>query len=140
MIGRVFSHYRVIQHIGGGMGVVYMAGYSRLKRTAGLKFLPPELSRDPDTKERFVHEAQLASALQHNNICAGYDTCETGDTAESLHKGSRFKYNLPDPFRIPPPHARVVPGRSFHILAPPVSTVRVTHIPGPGYARVHRLE
>jgi tetratricopeptide (TPR) repeat protein len=64
---------------GGGMGVVYKGEDTRLKRTVALKFLPPDLTRDEETKTRFAHEAQAASALQHNNICNIHDIEETND-------------------------------------------------------------
>ena len=80
MIGTTISHYKILEKLGaGGMGVVYRAEDTKLKRTVALKFLPPDLTRDEDAKQRFIHEAQAASALQHNNICVVHDIDETSD-------------------------------------------------------------
>ena len=106
VIGEQVRQYRILSLIGsGGMGVVYKAEDTRLKRPVALKFLQKQLVGDAASKERFINEARAASAIDHPNICTIYDIGEKEDgqlfIAMRYYEGETLRARLR---RTPLPH------------------------------------
>ena len=94
----IADKYKLVRELGrGGMGVVYEAEDTRLKRSVALKFLPQELTRDREARERFEHEAQAASQLDHANICTVHEIGEDLDRmfiAMACYHGESLKIKI----------------------------------------------
>src|SRR5262245_49439264 len=98
--GTHLNHYRILRQLGaGGMGEVYEAEDTRLKRRVAIKILPAETSADPERRARFDREAQAVAALNHPNIVTVHSVEESGATrflTMEVVDGSTLDHLIPD--------------------------------------------
>jgi serine/threonine protein kinase/Leucine-rich repeat (LRR) protein len=100
------EHFRILKVLGqGGMGSVYLAEDTRLGRQVALKTMRPELATKPGAKERFLREARLAAALEHDHIVPIYHVGEADGTpylAMPLLKGQSLDVRIKGKLKLPP--------------------------------------
>src|SRR5213593_3891756 len=99
LVGKQIGHYQVLSLLGaGGMGEVYLAEDTRLRRRVALKLLPSEFTHDPERIRRFEREARAASALNHPNIVTIYEVGQSDGVyfiATELVEGQTLRAFMP---------------------------------------------
>ncbi|MFC1540095.1 protein kinase [Gemmatimonadota bacterium] len=124
MIGKQIRHYRILEKLGeGGMGEVWLAEDTRLKRKVALKFLPARATSEEE-EDRFLREARTASALDHPNICTIHEIGEAEDGRTYLAMAFYDGLTVKDLIVIEPPDLK--------------KTLEITIQLGTGLARAHR--
>jgi len=123
MIGKTISHYHILEELGrGGMGVVYKATDTKLKRTVALKFLPHHLTKNDTDLTRFLQEAQAAAALNHPNVCTIHEIHDEGEhpfIVMEYVEGRTLRDVIHTPLG-PPEVSGQAPSRGEKVVSPPL--------------------